>query len=174
MPRVARLQLDYMGAVIGTPENAKGLLDEGWLVVTYPEGAKSTARPFADRDSVLPLEKWGKGWARLALEMNAPVIPVGVAGVETAIPTLWRSKRLGRAFGLQDDLYPIAPQSPLIGFQPFLTPLLPLPVRCGLSFGPGIMPGERPDDADRLCAFAHGRVQEAIARAKLREAELTA
>lgn len=172
MPLAAKLQLNYMGAVIGTPENAKGLLDEGWLVLTYPEGAKSTARPFAQRDSVLPVEKWGKGWARLALEMDAPVVPVGVVGVEAAIPTVWRSKRLGRAFRLQDDLYPVAPQSPLVGFQPFLTPLLPLPVRCGLSFGPAIVSGERPNDAERLCAFAHGRVQEAIARAKSRTAEL--
>lgn len=90
-PAVAALQLEHMGGVIGTHENAKALLQDGWLVLTYPEGAKSTTRPFWDRDKVLPVETWGKGWARLALETEVPVIPVGVSGVEAAIPTLWRS-----------------------------------------------------------------------------------
>lgn len=170
-PSVAALQLEHMGLVIGTPENARGLLEDGWPVLTYPEGAKSTARPFSERDTLLPVETWGAGWARLALETGAPVIPVGVSGVEAAVPTLWRSKRLGRAFGLQDDLYPVAPQSPLIGFQPFLTPLVPLPVRCGLSFGQSIVPGQRPDDVAALSKLVYDRVREAIKQAKRREGE---
>jgi len=168
MPRVAALQQNYMGAVVGTPQNAQALLEDGWLVLTYPEGAKSTARRFADRDTVLPIERWGTGWAKLAIDTEVPVVPVGVAGVEAAIPTLWRSKRLGRRFGLQDDLYPVAPQSPLVGFQPFLTPLLPLPVRCGLSFGPAILPGQRPDDVHGLVRLTRARVEETVATARRR------
>lgn len=170
-PWVAALQLEHMALVIGTPEDARGLLEDGWLVLTYPEGARATARPFSERDTLLPIEAWGKGWARLALETEAPVVPVGVSGVEAAIPTFWQSKRLGRAFGLKDDLYPVAPQSPLIGFQPFLTPLVPLPMRCGLAFGRPVVPGERPDDVDGLSKLVYDRVRAAIKQAKRRNGE---
>lgn len=139
---VYTLQSDHMGAVPGTRENCLALLRDQELVVTYPEGAKSTAKPFSQRDQLLPPEKWGHGWAELAVRSDTPVIPVGAAGVETAIPTLFRSTILGRRFGMQDDLYPVSPQSVLTLGQPFLNPLFPLPVRCALTVGAPIVPSE--------------------------------
>ncbi|MFR9753728.1 1-acyl-sn-glycerol-3-phosphate acyltransferase [Nocardia sp. 004] len=168
LPRVANTQTNYMGAVIGTRPNTLALLDEGWLVMTYPEGAKSTAKPFGERDRVMPIEAWGRGWADLAAQTGVPVIPIGVSGVEAAIPTLWRSTFLGRRFGMKDDLYPVSPQAALIGFQPFLTPLLPFPVRCGLSFGPPILPSDHGNDTEKICAATHHAVAQAIDRARHR------
>lgn len=163
-------QSDYMGAVPGTPENCLELFDQGQVVMTYPEGAKSTAKPFSDRDKLLPKARWGKGWARLAVQRDIPVIPVGAVGVESAIPTIFRSKFLGRKFKLQDDLYPVSPQTLFTLGQPFLNPLLPFPVKCALRVGDPILPSELPippgvDSSEALFDAVYAALGEALSDA---------
>ncbi|MCE5289971.1 MAG: 1-acyl-sn-glycerol-3-phosphate acyltransferase [Nocardiaceae bacterium] len=169
---VYKAQTEYMGAVPGTPEHCLELFRQGEIVGTYPEGARSTAKPFSERDQLLPKEKWGRGWARLAVQTDTPVIPVGAAGVETAIPTLFISRTLGRRFRLHDDLYPVSPQTLLTLGHPFLNPLLPFPVRCALTIARPIVPsevsvsgGEAAEDA--LFDAVYTSIEQAVAHARL-------
>lgn len=54
------------------------LLSEGWCIMMYPEGSRT-------RDGQLYRGK--TGIARLALEANVPVIPVGITGTYQAMPS---------------------------------------------------------------------------------------
>ncbi|WP_245353213.1 1-acyl-sn-glycerol-3-phosphate acyltransferase [Pseudonocardia parietis] len=152
------LMIQYAGGVVGHRRNARYLLDKGELVMTYPEGGNSTGKRFRDRDVLCDLQHFGSGWARLALEADVPVIPVGSSGFESAVPTLFRSTTLGRYWGMDNDLYPVSPQSFLTATMPTLAWTLPFPTRCALSFG-------EPLDIKSLVGDADPKTEEAIGSA---------
>ena len=49
----------------------------------FPEGARGISKPFSKR---YQLAEFGKGFMRLALETQAPIVPVAVIGAEEQAP----------------------------------------------------------------------------------------
>jgi 1-acyl-sn-glycerol-3-phosphate acyltransferase len=96
MPALA--QLRKFGTVAASPANAAKALDSGAALLVYPGGDYEVHRPSWERNRV----NFGrrKGFIRLALERDVPIVPVvSIGGQETAL-FLSRGERLARLFGL--------------------------------------------------------------------------
>ncbi len=86
------------GTVAASPQNAEKALDTGAALLVYPGGDYEVHRPTWDSAKV----DFGgrKGFIRLALRKNVPIVPVvAIGGQETAL-FLSRGERLARLFGL--------------------------------------------------------------------------
>jgi 1-acyl-sn-glycerol-3-phosphate acyltransferase len=114
------------GALVGTPENCTQLLEDGELVMVFPEGVRGMNKTFDQR---YVLQRFGTGFMRLALETGAPIVPVGIVGSEEQQPGLFNLRRLGRVLGM--PAFPVTPTFPLLG----PLGLWPLPVRYRIHFG---------------------------------------
>ena len=90
--------LRKFGTVAASPENARKALQAGAAVLVYPGGDYEVHRPSWERHRVDFDGR--KGFIRLALEQDVPIVPVvSVGGQETAL-FLTRGEHLARAFGL--------------------------------------------------------------------------
>jgi 1-acyl-sn-glycerol-3-phosphate acyltransferase len=82
------------GTVAASPENAQLALEQGAALLVYPGGDYEVHRPSWETGKV----DFGrrKGWIRLALEKDVPIVPVvSLGGQETAL-FLTRGERLAR------------------------------------------------------------------------------
>lgn len=115
-----------MGGVVATRDNATALLSAGEPLLVFPEGVSGVAKPFGDR---YRLRTFSAGFARLALSLDVPIIPVAVVGAEEIYPMVGRIEGIGKAFGM--------PYVPVTPFFPFLGLLgtLPLPTKWYIRFG---------------------------------------
>jgi 1-acyl-sn-glycerol-3-phosphate acyltransferase len=136
------------GGVNGTRRNVRRLLDDGELLLIFPEGSKGVAKTFPDR---YKLQDWRVGHAELAIRHRVPVIPVAVIGAEEMWPLVARIERF-HLFG--------AP------YLPVPAVLFPLPVQLHIWYGPAIdlpalFPAKAANDPSAVDAAAH-RVREAV------------
>lgn len=148
MPWIGTL-FSRVGVVSGSRANFRHLLENGELVLVFPEGAAGIGKGFARR---YQLESWRVGHAELALRHRVPVIPIAVVGAEEAWPQLTRIDRF-HAFG--------APFLPIP-----LTPV-PLPGRLHVRYGEPLelcrmFDPERADDP-RVASQAAECVRAAVA-----------
>jgi 1-acyl-sn-glycerol-3-phosphate acyltransferase len=125
-----------VGQVLGTPENARHLLEKDDALIVFPEGVKGISKNYSERYKLAP---FGPGFMRLALETQSPVVPVAVIGAEEQYPSMADLKGIARVFGL--PALPIIPQL-FLGFW------LPLPVKYRLYFGEPLYFSGDPDDDD--------------------------
>jgi 1-acyl-sn-glycerol-3-phosphate acyltransferase len=96
MPGLGSLR--RFGTVAASPENAERALRSGAALLVYPGGDHEVHRPVWERHRVSFDGR--KGWVRLALEHDVPVVPVvAVGGQETSL-FLSRGETLARALGL--------------------------------------------------------------------------
>ncbi|MDT0497140.1 lysophospholipid acyltransferase family protein [Algiphilus sp. W345] len=109
--------LNAIGGVIGDPVNCGRMLEREEAVVVFPEGIRGSGKLYRDR---YQLQRFGNGFMHLALQHNAPIVPVGVVGCEETMPSLFNISPLARLLGV--PYVPIAPP-------------LPLPARVILNFG---------------------------------------
>src|SRR5205807_1495552 len=96
MPALA--QLRKFGTVAASQDNARKALEAGAALLVYPGGDLEVHRPSWQRHKV----DFGgrKGFIRLALEQNVPIVPVvAIGGQETAL-FLSRGEGLARLLGL--------------------------------------------------------------------------
>jgi 1-acyl-sn-glycerol-3-phosphate acyltransferase len=96
MPALA--QLRKFGTVAASPANARKALQAGAALLVYPGGDYEVHRPSWQRNRV----DFGrrKGFIRLALKQNVPIVPVvSIGGQETAL-FLSRGERLARLLAL--------------------------------------------------------------------------
>ncbi|MEM6926198.1 MAG: lysophospholipid acyltransferase family protein [Myxococcota bacterium] len=137
------------GAIGGTRGNFHAVLDDGGMVVVFPEGTQGIGKGFAKRYQLQPFRP---GHAELAIRHQATIVPTAVIGSEEAWPQIARLDGLG-LFG--------APYLPVP-----LTPL-PLPVRHDLWYGEPIDASARfrPEQADdpTVVASLAREVQQAVA-----------
>ena len=86
------------GTVAASPENAAKALESGAALLVYPGGDHEVHRPTWERHRVDFAGR--KGFVRLALEHDVPIVPVvAIGGQETAL-FLTRGSGLARALGL--------------------------------------------------------------------------
>jgi len=141
------------GAVAGTPETCREMLEAGEAVLVFPEGVRGMNKLFKDR---YRLQRFGTGFMRLALEAQVPIVPVAVVGSEEQQPGLANWRGLGRALGM--PAFPVTPTFPWLG----PLGLLPLPVKYRIYFGEPMHFHGAPTDEDAVIEEKVGRVREAI------------
>ena len=140
-----------VGQVVGSPENAKRLLEQGDAILVFPEGARGISKPYSKR---YQLEPFGLGFVRLALETKTPIVPVAVIGGEEQYISVKNVEPLARALGMPS--FPILPQLLLpFGF-------LPLPTRYRLYFGQAVLLEGDPDDDDAVIEGKARLIQASI------------
>ena len=114
------------GGAVATRESAVALLEMGELLLLFPEGVSGVAKPFTDR---YRLRTFSPGFARLAMALDVPVVPVAVVGAEEIYPLVGRAEGLGKLLGA--PYLPVTPFFPLLG----LLGALPLPTKWFIRFG---------------------------------------
>jgi 1-acyl-sn-glycerol-3-phosphate acyltransferase len=120
--------LRKVGGVPASPYNALRLLEQGHLVMVFPEGVKGAGKPFSER---YQLARFGRGgFVEIALRAGAPIVPCAVVGSEEIYP------KVGEAPGWLSRLVG-APYLPITPTFPWLGPLgaIPLPSRWRIEFG---------------------------------------
>jgi 1-acyl-sn-glycerol-3-phosphate acyltransferase len=138
------------GAVLGDPVNCRNLLEDEQMILVFPEGVRGSGKVWKDR---YRLQGFGRGFLRLALQTDTPVVPVAVVGGEESIISVHNWKGLARLLGT-----PYFPVSPL-GY-------LPLPVKFHVRFGEPMRFSGRFDDEDAVIdekvAAVEARVQSMV------------
>ena len=96
MPHLSWLR--RFGTIAASHDNAREALRSGAALLVYPGGDVEVHRPTWDGNHVDFDGR--KGWVRLALEENVPIVPVvSIGGQETAL-FLSRGERLAKTLGL--------------------------------------------------------------------------
>jgi 1-acyl-sn-glycerol-3-phosphate acyltransferase len=141
------------GALVGTPANCKAMLEADECVAVFPEGVRGINKLWSER---YPLQRFGTGFLRLALETRSPIVPVGIVGSEEQQPSFANWERLGRLLGM--PAFPVTPTFPWLG----PLGLWPLPVRYHIHFGAPLRFEGSPSDEDAVIDEHVGAVRRAI------------
>ena len=136
-----------LGQVVGTPENCRRLLLADEALMVFPEGVRGLNKPFRQR---YQLQEFGQGFLRLALETDAPVVPVGVVGAEEQAPNLLNLGFVAKLLSM--PAFPLTPTG-----LPF-----PLPTRYHLWFGEPLRFGGSADDEDAVLSAKVEEVRAAV------------
>ncbi len=144
-----------LGGVCASQENAKRLFEQGELVGIFPEGIRGTFSPLKTTYKLRNFSK--SGFAKMAVENQAPIIPSAVVGHAEIFPIFgridsgWVVKELGWPY------LPIAPPFPLAP--------VPLPSKWHVRILPAIPVDQfKPADAenDRLMKSFSEYVQHIV------------
>jgi 1-acyl-sn-glycerol-3-phosphate acyltransferase len=146
-----------VGQVIGTRENFADLLDDGQLVLVFPEGMEGVRKPITQR---YRLQGFRVGFVEQALRARAPIVPLAIVGSDDQAPILYDVAPVARALGL--PFLPITPTFPWLG----PLGLLPYPVGYRIVYGEPLRFHERfgPEGADdaRLVRYLANQVRRAV------------
>src|SRR3954471_19924725 len=124
----ARALVSRWGTVPASPENMQRALERDSALLVYPGGDWETYRPSWESATIDFAGR--KGFARLALEHNVPIVPVvAIGGQETGL-FLGQGRRLSKALRLDKTLR-LKVLPPVIG-PPFGTTILDMPLRVPL------------------------------------------
>lgn len=128
-----------VGQVVGVQENAKRLLQQGEVLLVFPEGARGISKTFDQR---YKLTEFGLGFLRLAIETDTPIVPVAVIGAEEQYVSVANVQALAKI--LRMPAFPVIPQLFIPGGQ------LPLPTKYRIWFGEPMRFSGDPDDDDAV------------------------
>jgi 1-acyl-sn-glycerol-3-phosphate acyltransferase len=146
-----------VGQVVGTRENVADLLDDGQLILVFPEGVEGIRKRVTQR---YRLQSFHVGFVEQALRARAPIVPVAFVGSDDQAPILYDVKPLARALGL--PTVPITPTFPWLG----PLGLVPYPVRYRIVYGEPLNFHERfgPDAAEeaRLVHYLAKQVRRTV------------
>jgi 1-acyl-sn-glycerol-3-phosphate acyltransferase len=124
---------DYLRKIGVIPASHEGIstaLAAGDDVILYPGGDVDALRPWTKRDEVIFGGR--KGWIRMALEANVPIVPVANLGASDTLFVLTDGQMIAKALRLDKLLrakaVPIALGFPL-GLTLGVFPQIPLPAK---------------------------------------------
>ncbi len=142
------------GVVVGDPINCRNLLEHNNAILAFPEGTRGSGKIFQKR---YQLQSFGRGFMRLALQTNAPVVPVGIVGAEESIISIADLKPVAKMLGM--------PYLPVPALLPLLGPLafLPLPTKFHIYIGEPLVFEGPFDDEDEVIQEKVDVVQAAVA-----------
>ena len=95
-PGLSRIR--KFGTVAASPDNARKALSSGAALLVYPGGDYEVHRPSWESGKVDFARR--KGFLRLALEQDVPIVPVVSIGGQETLVVLTRGEALSRALGL--------------------------------------------------------------------------
>jgi 1-acyl-sn-glycerol-3-phosphate acyltransferase len=155
------------GTVAASPKNADLALEQGSVLLVYPGGDYEVHRPSWETGKV----DFGrrKGWIRLALEKDVPIVPVvSLGGQETAL-FLTRGERLAKLLRIDKmfrlKVLPISISLPWIVNVGDMLGHLPLPAKIRVrALDPVHLREEFGDDPDLDEVYDHvlGRMQATL------------
>lgn len=147
------------GQFPGLPEHAVKLLEDDRLLMVFPEGAKGTAKLYAERYSLVA---FGTGFMRLAMQTKSPIVPFGFLGGGSAIPTVMNAYGLGKLLGV--------PYVPIT----YYGAAVPLPVKLEVEYGaPLFFEGTGHEDDELIAAnvdIVKAEIARIVARGRERRA----
>ena len=114
---VVNLVFSRAGGVAGTRGNFHALLEAGQVLISFPEGVRGIGKPASE---AYKLQRWGQGFAELAIRHQAAVLPTAIIGPDEQWPELGRLKGV-HIYGIPYLPIPATP--------------LPLPVRYHIYYG---------------------------------------
>jgi 1-acyl-sn-glycerol-3-phosphate acyltransferase len=165
--RIPATGISRWGTVAASHDNARKAFDKGAPVLVYPGGDYETFRPSWHSDRV---EFGGrKGFIKLALERDVPIVPVvAIGGQETAL-FLTRGQRAARLSGWADltriKVLPVALAPPFGVSVLDLPTRIPLPAKITIDVLPPIDLSQRfgPDpEYDDVYDQITGDMQEVL------------
>jgi 1-acyl-sn-glycerol-3-phosphate acyltransferase len=142
------------GSVVGVRKNCIDMLEQGELVIAFPEGIRGMNKLIWER---YQLQEFGHGFIRLALETDTPIVPVAVVGSEEQAPAIANLMPLARLLGM--PAFPITLTWPWLG----ALGMLPLPVKYRIYFGEPMRITGTPNDEDEVIAEKVDQVKARIA-----------
>ncbi len=104
------------GAVLGDRQNCLNLLKAKESVLVFPEGVSGVSK---STHQFYHLQRFTRGFLRLALATKTPIIPISVVGAEEFYPFVYQARSLAKLLKL--------PALPISPFFPFLGPLGAIP-----------------------------------------------
>jgi 1-acyl-sn-glycerol-3-phosphate acyltransferase len=165
--RIPATGISRWGTVAASHDNARKAFDRGAPVLVYPGGDYETFRPSWQSDRV----DFGgrKGFIKLALERQVPIVPiVAIGGQETAL-FLTRGERAARLTGWADltriKVLPVALAPPFGVSVLDLPTRIPLPAKITIEVLPPIDLAKRfgPDpEHQQIYDEITGEMQEAL------------
>ena len=90
--------LSRLGSIPAGEKEAEAALSNQALLLVYPGGDYEACRPWSERDRIDFAGR--KGFVKLALRAQVPVVPVVAHGAQHTVVVFSRGERLARAFGL--------------------------------------------------------------------------
>src|SRR5262245_3763423 len=127
-----------IGCVRASTETAIPLLAAGNLLAVFPEGLRGVGKLYRER---YRLARFGRGgFARLAREAEAPMLPVAIVGAEEIHPVIGKFTALAEPLGI--PYIPITPTFPWLG----PLGLLPVPTKWTIQIAPPVDPPISSDD----------------------------
>lgn len=124
---------DYLRRIGTIPASHEGIcraLSAGEDVILYPGGDLDALRPWWKRDEVIFGGR--KGWIRMALEAQVPIVPVANIGASDTLFVLTEGRRIAKLLRLDKllraETFPFGLGFPL-GFAPASIPQIPLPAK---------------------------------------------
>lgn len=148
--RQVREFFSRVGLLRAGHEHARAALDAGHLAIVYPGSDLDTFRPFTDRNKIVLGGR--RGFIKLALRAQVPIIPVVTIGTHEQLIVLARGERLARLLRMhvwaRANAFPIVLSLPW-GLTTGLLPYFPLPAQVTQVFGaPMRWPELRSEAAD--------------------------
>ena len=141
MPFVSHLYRK-IGAAYASRQDARWVLSNGQLLGVFPEGVRGFQKPVSES---YRLRRFGRGgFASLAAESGASIIPVAILGSEETHPALFTSQALAKL------VRTVFPEQRVDEMAVWVNPI-PLPVRWMIRFLPPITTS--PGDLDGLAAL---------------------
>jgi 1-acyl-sn-glycerol-3-phosphate acyltransferase len=155
------LFMQRTGQVPGTTRNFSDLLQQDDVVLVFPEGTRGIVKPWRER---YRLKKFNVGFVELAIEHEAPIVPVAVIGAEEQAPILFGSRTLGKKVGM--PIFPVTPTFPLLG----PLGLLPYPSKYYITYGEPLwlhkdyprQAAQDPSIVQEIARRMHERVQRMV------------
>ena len=126
-----------IGAAYASRQDARWVLGNGQLLGVFPEGVRGFQKPVSES---YRLRRFGRGgFASLAAEVGAPVVPVAILGSEETHPALFTSSTLAKA------VRTVFPDQRVEEMAVWVNPI-PLPVRWMIRFLPPVPTAPGPLD----------------------------
>jgi len=147
--------LTKLGGVVASQENATRLFDQGELVGIFPEGIRGTFSPYKTTYRLRNFTK--SGFARMAVENQAPIIPSAVIGHAEIFPIIGR---IDSSLVVKELGWPYLPIAPMFPLAP-----IPIPSKWHVRvLQPIPLQGLKPADAenDRLMKSFSEYVQHIV------------
>ena len=152
-----------VGQVVGSRDNFRELIEDGQLLLVFPEGLQAIRKKAAERYVV---QDFHLGFVEESMLHHVPIVPVAIVGPDDQAPILYDVKPLARLLGL--PVVPVTPTFPLLG----PLGLLPYPVKYEICYGEPFRfyedfppeAGEDPHAVRYMAGEVRRRIQEMLDR----------